>query len=55
MTGWNMPCGCNSVPGDDLPRCCEECPDDVYAECPGQDDCYVVQEYKIVMRGCEVP
>lgn len=41
--GWSLPPGCNSVPGDEpQPPCCEECPEDVFENCPGQDKCQEV-------------
>lgn len=42
--GWSLPPGCGNVPGDEpLPPCCEECPEEMYTNCPGEDNCEVFQ------------
>lgn len=43
--GWSLPPGCGSVPGDEpMPPCCEECPDEIYDNCPGEDKCEMFQK-----------
>ena len=43
--GWSLPPGCSSVPGDEpLPPCCEDCPEDIYDNCPGEDECAEFQK-----------
>ncbi len=43
--GWSLPPGCGNVPGDEpLPPCCEECPEEIEANCPGEDNCEIFQK-----------
>ena len=43
--GWSLPPGCGATPGDEmLPPCCDECPEDTYAKCPGEDNCAEFQK-----------
>jgi len=43
--GWSLPPGCENVPGDEpLPPCCEECPEEMHTNCPGEDNCEVFQK-----------
>lgn len=43
--GWSLPPGCGNVPGDEpLPPCCEECPEEIEANCPGEDACPIFQK-----------
>ena len=38
--GWSLPPGCGTLPGEESqPSCCEECPEEEYEQCPGQDKC----------------
>lgn len=44
--GWSLPPGCSSVPGDEpQPLCCEECSDELFEKCPGQDKCQKYNEH----------
>ena len=41
--GWSLPPGCGTLPGEESqPPCCEECQDEEYGQCPGQDKCQKV-------------
>ena len=41
--GWDYPPGVSSVPGDEpQPPSCEDCPEEQYEHCPGQDKCIEV-------------
>ncbi|MEA3340005.1 MAG: hypothetical protein U9R15_08570 [Chloroflexota bacterium] len=43
--GWSMPPGCSRTPFDeDIPPCCEECPEEIEANCPGEDNCEIFQK-----------
>ncbi len=38
--GWSLPPGCGTLPGEESEApCCENCPEEVYEKCPGQDKC----------------
>lgn len=38
--GWSLPPGCGTLPGEESqPPCCEECPEELFEKCPGQDKC----------------
>jgi len=41
--GWSLPPGCGTLPGEESqPPSCEECQDDEYEQCQGQDKCQKV-------------
>ncbi|MDP2194249.1 MAG: hypothetical protein Q8K36_06965 [Alphaproteobacteria bacterium] len=41
--GWSLPPGCGTLPGEESqPPCCEECPEEKFKVCPGQDNCQEV-------------
>lgn len=41
--GWDLPPGCGTLPGEEAqPPSCEDCPDERYEKCPGQDNCIEV-------------
>ncbi len=41
--GWDLPPGCGMLPGEEpQPPSCEDCPEEQYEKCPGQDKCVEV-------------
>ena len=43
--GWSLPPGCGTIPREEMmPPCCEECPEDVHTNCPGEDKCEEFQK-----------
>lgn len=51
--GWSLPPGCGMLPGEEmLPPCCEECPEELHTNCPGEDKCETFQ--KLVVDEADV-
>ena len=41
--GWGLPPGCGRLPGEEpQPPSCEDCPEERFEKCPGQDKCVEV-------------
>lgn len=46
--GWSLPPGVSRLPGEEpIPPCCEDCPEKMYENCPGEDNC---SEFKLEMK-----